>query len=156
MEPIGVDLFVWCWIAFMVIGVFASLFGAIGYHKRLKRFEEKPDKTPVLSRDIFKLPNCPGWARYAAVDEDGRAHVFEYKPKPRLDRWSNGGESQYIGYYRTIDWEKDYVVKLTLETIIYKTLCFLGIVYLHAALSAAISIVTLLHVIAVCQIVKEF
>ena len=122
---------------------FVSLFGAIGYYKRLKRFEEKPDKIPVLSRDIFKLPDCPKWARYAAVDRDGNAHVFEYKPRPRLDRWCDGGESQCIGYYRTMDWENDYVVKLTLETIIYKTLCFLGIVYLYAAFAAILSVVAL-------------
>lgn len=120
METVGMDLFVWCWIAFMVLGVFVSLFGAIGYYNRLKRFEEKPDKIPVLSRDIFKLPDCPKWARYAAVDRDGNAHVFEYKPRPRLDEWCDGGESQCIGYYRTMDWGNDYVVKLTVGEIIKK------------------------------------
>lgn len=35
----------------------------------------------TLSPDVFKLPECPDWANYAAASPDGTIWVYENKPK---------------------------------------------------------------------------
>lgn len=155
-DKMAIVLSVCVFIALMVSSGLFLLFEEIGYRKRLERFKAKPDERPVLTRDVFKLPDCPKWARYAAVDEDGHAHVFECKPKSWTYCWRSNGESQYIGDYRTINWENDYVVRLTAGGIAKTILWSLCGVYLSAALAPIISIIILLHVELVCQIVKEF
>lgn len=156
MDKMAIVLSVYVFIALMVLSGLSLLLGEIGYRKRLERFKAKPDERPVLTRDVFKLPDCPKWARYAAVDEDGRAHVFEYKPKSWTCCWRSNGESQYIGDYRTMDWENDCVVKLTAEIIVERIFWYMPVVFLFAAacLLGSFGIASL--VIAVCQIVKEF
>lgn len=156
MDKMAIVLSACIFVALIVSAVLAALSGEIGYRKRLKRFKAKPDERPVLTRDVFKLPNCPEWARYAAVDEDGRAHVFECKPKSWTYCWRSNGESQYIGDYRTINWENDYVVRLTAGGIAKTILWSLCGVYLSAALALILSIMILLHIELVCQIIKEF
>jgi hypothetical protein len=44
---------------------------------------------PKLTADVFNRPDCPEWAKYAAVDADGRGYFYEYKPylKEQIKRW---------------------------------------------------------------------
>lgn len=77
MGKMAIVLSIYVFIALVVSSGLSLLFGEIGYRKRLERFKAKPDERPVLTRDVFKLPNCPGWARYAAVDEDAGREVEE-------------------------------------------------------------------------------
>lgn len=41
---------------------------------------EKYTKLPKLTADVFDRPDCPEWAKFAAVDEDGETTFFDKKP----------------------------------------------------------------------------
>jgi hypothetical protein len=47
--------------------------------------KEKPTK-PKLTQAIFDSEDCPAWAKWAAVDEDGRAAW--YSERPEIDRFA--------------------------------------------------------------------
>ena len=68
------------------------------------------EKSPKLTEDIFNSPDCPEWARYAAVDADGSGHVFDGKPDRGLLYWRcdyiNG---TYIGMYDASDWQNSLI-----------------------------------------------
>lgn len=40
----------------------------------------RTEKRYVLNEKVFQLDNCPDWAQYAAVDEDGAAYFYRYSP----------------------------------------------------------------------------
>ena len=54
----------------------------------LSLHEEQPvtdcNQLPRLTAEVFDRPDCPEWAKYAAVDIDGRG--FFYKEKPRVSK----------------------------------------------------------------------
>ena len=68
------------------------------------------EKSPKLTEDIFNSPDCPEWARWAAVDADGSGHVFDGKPDRGLLYWRcyhvNG---TYIGTYDASDWQNSLI-----------------------------------------------
>ena len=41
---------------------------------------EKYTKLPKLTADVFDRPDCPEWAKFAAVDEDGETTFFDKMP----------------------------------------------------------------------------
>jgi hypothetical protein len=41
---------------------------------------ERPAKLQKLTAEVFDLPDCPKWAKWAAVDEDGYAYYYPDKP----------------------------------------------------------------------------
>ena len=43
----------------------------------------------ILTEKVFQLDICPAWAQYAAVDEDGHAYWYEYKPHQYSASWRN-------------------------------------------------------------------
>lgn len=43
----------------------------------------------ILTEKVFQLDTCPDWAQYAAVDEDGHAYWYEYKPHQYSASWRN-------------------------------------------------------------------
>lgn len=53
---------------------------------------------PKLTHDVFSMEECPEWARYAAVDENGSAYWYEAQPRLSTVRcWlSNGLRSRNI------------------------------------------------------------
>ena len=49
----------------------------------------RTEKRCILNEKIFELDECPDWAQYAAVDEDGSAYYFEHKPRQYSASWRN-------------------------------------------------------------------
>ena len=43
----------------------------------------------ILNEKVFQLDRCPDWAQYEAVDEDGHAYWYEYKPNQYAASWRN-------------------------------------------------------------------
>lgn len=79
-----------------------------------KKVEEEPEKEcQTLSTAVFDLPECPNWAKYAAVDDDGRA--FWYSDEPSVNAyWGTlfGGVKRIPGVFDSSDWENSLLVKL--------------------------------------------
>ena len=44
-------------------------------------------KRYILNDKVFELDECPDWAQWAAVNEDGRAHWFDSQPCIRAKCW---------------------------------------------------------------------
>lgn len=38
-------------------------------------------KKKVLTKEVFSRPDCPKWAKWAAMDTDGRAYWYESEPE---------------------------------------------------------------------------
>lgn len=60
---------------------------------------ERPAVAPKLTQDVFSATDCPEWARYAAVDENGSAYWYEMQPQLRLGSsvwFSSGLRSQMM------------------------------------------------------------
>ena len=58
----------------------------------------RTEKRYVLNEKVFELDNCPDWAQYAAVDEDGTASWYCAKPETVESFWLNYGSSCLIKY----------------------------------------------------------
>lgn len=41
----------------------------------------------ILNEKVFELDSCPDWAQWAAVDEDGAAYFYMYRPSPGVNRY---------------------------------------------------------------------
>ena len=41
----------------------------------------------ILTEKVFDLEKCPDWAQWAAVDEDGAAYFYKYRPSPGVHRY---------------------------------------------------------------------
>ena len=57
------------------------------------------EQLPKLAVDVFSAKDCPEWARYAAVDENGFAYWYEMQPQLRLGSsvwFSSGLRSQMM------------------------------------------------------------
>lgn len=68
------------------------------------------EQKPQLTESIFNSPDCPEWARWAAVDSDGVGHVFNRKPDKGLLYWSiDRVKGVHIGMYYPSDWENSLI-----------------------------------------------
>lgn len=47
----------------------------------------RTEKRYVLNEKVFQLDDCPDWAQYAAVDEDGEAYWYSSKPETVESSW---------------------------------------------------------------------
>lgn len=52
----------------------------------------RTEKRCVLNEKVFDLEECPDWAQYAAVDEDGHAYWYESKPDLYYVYWTSERE----------------------------------------------------------------
>ena len=59
---------------------FKSADGDLRYCKWEKYEDGKVAKLPKLTAEVFDRPDCPEWAKYAAVDKDGEGWFYEGKP----------------------------------------------------------------------------
>lgn len=68
-------------------------------------------KLPKLTVDIFNRPECPPWAKWAAVDKSGECYVYSDKPsRNRLTwMWSLIGSCKYIDDYDSSDWQNSLI-----------------------------------------------
>lgn len=61
----------------------AGFFDATDWKNSLiKRQKGDEMKKKVLTKEVFSSPDCPKWAKWAAVDSDGFAYWYEEKPIP--------------------------------------------------------------------------
>lgn len=49
----------------------------------------RTEKRYVLNEKVFDLDTCLQWAQWAAVDQDGHAYWYEYKPNQYSASWRN-------------------------------------------------------------------
>lgn len=89
---------------------------------------ERPEsaRLPKLTVEVFSLPQCPEWAKYAAVDEDGSVCYYRHKPYTNCGRWDTAAwrdkqalydeHNQYIRYDAS-DWENSLIERLAAETL---------------------------------------
>lgn len=63
---------------------------------------------PKLTADVFNHPDCPGWAKWAAVDKSGECYVYSGVPIPEDDGWWLS-YSGYVGDYDPSDWRNSLI-----------------------------------------------
>ena len=72
---------------------------------------------PKLTTDVFDRPDCPKWAKWAAVDESGRAYWYASLPKNEIYSltrqcvWHNGSKNFEIipGKFDASKWERSLI-----------------------------------------------
>ena len=64
----------------------------------------KPEPLLELTADVFNRPDCPEWAKYAAVDSEGNAQWFEKEPHATIEY---DYYSEHSGYWDSFGKEKD-------------------------------------------------
>jgi hypothetical protein len=68
-----------------------------------KEIERKVAKMPKLTAEVFDRPDCPAWAKYAAVDENGIAFYYRDIPRKACETW----RVDSVLYYQEISGEWD-------------------------------------------------
>lgn len=66
---------------------------------------------PKLTVDIFDRPDCPEWAKWAAVDKSGECYVYRDKPFIVLLTWQcpSNYSAKHIGDYDPTDWQNSLI-----------------------------------------------
>lgn len=95
---------------------------AVKVRELLLNLHEQPtdcSQLPKLSAEVFNRPDCPEWARYAAVRENGIAIWFEVKPNigrdyPANKFWYSTWSSKNIpGEWDASDWQNSLIERPT-------------------------------------------
>lgn len=90
---------------------------AVNWHEAAENLQpDLQDKPlPKLTAEVFDRPDCPEWAKYAAVREDGIAIWFEVKPNigrdyPASKFWYSTWNSKNIpGEWDASDWQNSLI-----------------------------------------------
>ena len=80
--------------------------------------ENSNAKLPKLTVDIFNRPDCPEWARYAAVDEGGWVYVYPDKPNIAARNWDAQlySKATLMGInYDSSDWANSLIERPEVE-----------------------------------------
>lgn len=75
---------------------------------------------PKLTEEVFNRPDCPEWAKYAAVDECGSVRLFSDAPWLGAScwSWSKGEVSQLFGVkFDASDWQKSRIKRPKKNTL---------------------------------------
>lgn len=70
---------------------------------------------PKLTAEVFDRPDCPTWAKYAAVDRDGIACFYDKKPEcDNVQMWLRGEKGEYFmavrgNQYDASDWQNSLI-----------------------------------------------
>ena len=69
------------------------------------------NQLPKLTAEVFNRPDCPEWAKYAAVDKDGRACYYESKPPCSTDQFFEFKERSTIlhGFFDSDNWQNSLI-----------------------------------------------
>ena len=74
-------------------------------------------KLPKLTADIFNRPDCPEWAKWAAVDKSGECFVYSTKPAENEKVWVyECDDFCYIGDYDSSDWRNSLIARPATES----------------------------------------
>ena len=73
-----------------------------------------PDKElPKLTAEVFDRPDCPEWAKYAAVDAAGLAYWYQYFPvtDERIGVWKVWENKRQLidGFFDRSDWQNSLI-----------------------------------------------
>ena len=67
----------------------------------------------ILTEKVFHLEECPDWAQYAAVDEDGTAYFYMCPPSPSVHGYRSASACIRIdtGYslFDATDWQHSLI-----------------------------------------------
>ena len=70
----------------------------------------------ILTEKVFHLEECPDWAQYAAVDEDGTAYFYMCPPSPSVHGYTCTDDKSYCirigtGYslFDATDWQHSLI-----------------------------------------------
>ena len=81
-----------------------------------EQYHNGPEETklPKLTTAVFDRPDCPKWAKYAAVDQDGMACYFANKPtiSQRATWWSKNQKSKPVSLWYKFDasdWQNSWI-----------------------------------------------
>lgn len=77
-------------------------------------FETSEDVLPELTPEVFDLPECPKWAKYAAVDADGRAYWYSEELTLLSSMWTPSGckgVRKIPGKFHALDWKNSLIQK---------------------------------------------
>ena len=83
---------------------------AVNWHEASENLQDKP--LPKLTAEVFDRPDCPEWAKYAAVDECGYVRLFSNSPwlGKSCWNWSKGEVRQLIGVkFDASNWQKSRI-----------------------------------------------
>lgn len=98
-----------------VISTVSTVIHPDDYKKLLDVLQCDEDEQTIccsaLTQDVFKLPDCPDWAEYAAIDGDGNAYYYEKKPQTDYTEWGLDARGDGV---KPIDgvWYKDWMNSL--------------------------------------------
>lgn len=74
------------------------------------------NQLPKLTAEVFNRPDCPEWAKYAAVDSDGDGFFFEEKPRVCeadgewvVDKYITGLIRIISGDFTPYDWQNSLI-----------------------------------------------
>ena len=69
------------------------------------------NQLPKLTAEVFDRPDCPEWAKYAAVDSDGDARYHERYPRLSKYWWSSDGDIKDVNYgkFDASDWKNSLI-----------------------------------------------
>ena len=83
--------------------------------KALREAQEKitgkSTALPKLTAEVFNRPDCPEWAKYAAVDSCGDAYYYNEKPHTNSRTWGDPVlcEFHYIGKFDASNWQNSLI-----------------------------------------------
>ena len=71
----------------------------------------KSSQLPKLTAEVFDRPDCPEWANYAVVDEDGKGFYFRSEPEKTDHAWKLPPDCTManIGKFDASDWENSLI-----------------------------------------------
>ena len=78
----------------------------------------KPKEVPKLTVEVFNSPDCPEWAKWAAVDRNGKGYLYRYRPillEEGSSEWLCSANEDFGGYcligksFDSSDWEHSLI-----------------------------------------------
>jgi hypothetical protein len=86
------------------------------------------NQLPKLTAEVFERPDCPEWAKYAAVDANGVGVYYRNKPKKEGKQWVLFGVAEFrcIGKFDASDWQKSLIERPAKEEKALPDWCKVG------------------------------
>lgn len=76
------------------------------------------NQLPKLTAEVFNRPDCPEWAQWAAVDENGVAYYYAEDPCARKYTWGSWDSMKIIdGKFSSSDWKNSLIERPEKNTL---------------------------------------
>jgi hypothetical protein len=75
--------------------------------------KEEEQELPKLTAEVFDRPDCPEWAKYAAVDKFGKGFYFQSEPAKTKHAWRIPDDCKLskIDKFDPYDWENSLITR---------------------------------------------